>query len=61
MKATPPPRDARRAILDAALEIVAEGGAGTLGIRECARRAGLTHGARYRHFESRAALVAAVA
>jgi AcrR family transcriptional regulator len=61
MKAVRAPRDARRAILDAALEIVAEDGAGALGLRECARRAGLTHGAPYRHFESREAIVAAVA
>jgi AcrR family transcriptional regulator len=55
------PRDARRAILDAALAIVDEGGEGAIALRECARRAGLTHGAPYRHFESREALVAAVA
>src|SRR5262245_23788463 len=53
--------DLRRALLDAALEILAEGGAAGLTLREVARRAGVTHAAPYRHFEDKAALLAAVA
>jgi AcrR family transcriptional regulator len=55
------PPDVRRALLDAALEIVKEQGVGAISLREAARRAGVTHGAPYRHFADRAALVAAVA
>ncbi len=51
----------RRALVDAALEIVKEQGVGAISLREAARRAGVTHGAPYRHFADRAALVAAVA
>jgi AcrR family transcriptional regulator len=54
--------DLRRALLDAALEILAEeGGAAGLTLREVARRAGVTHAAPYRHFADKAALLAAVA
>ncbi|WP_394825405.1 TetR/AcrR family transcriptional regulator [Pendulispora albinea] len=51
----------RAALLRAAIAIAEEDGVGAIGLREAARRAGLTHGAPYRHFESREALVVAVA
>lgn len=54
--------DLRRALLDAALGLLAEpGGAGLLTLREAARRAGVSHAAPYRHFDSKEALLAAVA
>jgi len=58
-----PPRsdDPRRAILDASLSLISEGGIGALSMREVARRAGVTHGAPYHHFEDRAAVLAAIA
>lgn len=54
--------DLRRALLDAALGLLAEpGGAGLLTLREVARRAGVSHAAPYRHFDSKEALLAEVA
>lgn len=53
--------DLRRALLDAALELVQQEGIATLSLREVARRAGVSHAAPYRHFPSREALLAAVA
>lgn len=53
--------DLRRALLDAALEMVRTEGAAQVALREVARRAGVSHTAPYRHFESREALLAAVA
>lgn len=54
--------DLRRAILDAALEIVTEqGGAAAVTLREAARRVGVSHNAPYRHFEDRGAILAALA
>lgn len=53
--------DTREALLRAAVEIADTDGGGAIGLREAARRAGVTHGAPYRHFESQQALVAAVA
>jgi AcrR family transcriptional regulator len=53
--------DLRRALVEAALELVAEGGAETVSVREAARRAGVSPGAPFRHFESRTALLTAVA
>lgn len=53
--------DLRRALLDQALALAAEGGAAALTLRETARRAGVTEAAPYRHFPSKAALVAALA
>jgi AcrR family transcriptional regulator len=55
------PPDARRALLDAAVALAQEGGVSAVGLREAARRAGLTHNAPYRHFQGREALVGAVA
>lgn len=51
--------DLRRALLDAALEILKEGG--DLSLRGVARRAGVSHAAPYHHFPDRRALVAAIA
>ena len=53
--------DLRRALLDAALEVLAREGAAALTLREVARRAGVTHAAPYRHFTDKQALLAAVA
>src|SRR5438445_13617974 len=51
----------RQALIDAALELVAEGGGEALKVREAARRAGVSAGAPFRHFPTRAALMTAVA
>lgn len=53
--------DLRRVLVDAAFELVGEGGAEAVSVREAARRAGVSPGAPFRHFESRDALLAAVA
>jgi AcrR family transcriptional regulator len=53
--------DLRRVLLDAALQLVGEGGAEAVSVREAARRAGVSPGAPFRHFPSRDALMQAVA
>ena len=53
--------DLRRALVDATAKIVAREGAAAVTLREVARLAGVSHNAPYRHFESLAALLAAVA
>lgn len=53
--------DLRRALLDAALSLVAEGHVADLSLREVARRAGVTNAAPYHHFADKSALLAAVA
>jgi AcrR family transcriptional regulator len=53
--------DLRRGLIDAALLLAEEGGAGAVSVREAARRAGVSPGAPFRHFESRDALMTAVA
>lgn len=53
--------DLRRALVDAALELVKEQGPSGITLREAARRAGVTHAAPYRHFADKEALLAAVA
>ena len=53
--------DLRRVLVEAAFELVGEGGAGAVSVREAARRAGVSPGAPFRHFASRDALLAAVA
>jgi len=53
--------DLRRVLLDAALQLVEEGGAEAVSVREAARRAGVSPGAPFRHFPSRDALMQAVA
>jgi AcrR family transcriptional regulator len=53
--------DLRRVLIDAAMELVGEGGADAVSVRETARRAGVSPGAPFRHFASRDALMAEVA
>jgi AcrR family transcriptional regulator len=53
--------DLRRVLIDAALELVGEGGTEAVSVREAARRAGVSPGAPFRHFPSRDALMRAVA
>ena len=48
-------------MIEAALQLVEEGGAEGLSVREAARRAGVSPGAPFRHFPSRDALMTAVA
>jgi AcrR family transcriptional regulator len=51
----------RESLLDAAEALLPKQGAEGLTLREVARRAGVSHGAPYHHFDSREALLAAVA
>ncbi|HEX6241259.1 MAG TPA: TetR/AcrR family transcriptional regulator [Polyangiales bacterium] len=51
----------RRALLDATLQLLGEEGPDTFSLREVARRVGVDHRAAYKHFEDRAALLAALA
>ena len=65
-RAAPAPKpyhhgDLRRVLIEAALQLVEEGGAEGLSVREAARRAGVSPGAPFRHFPSRDALMTAVA
>lgn len=53
--------DLRRVLIDAALQLVGEGGPDAVSVREAARRAGVSPGAPFRHFPSRDALMYAVA
>src|SRR6266481_2813318 len=53
--------DLRRVLIDAALGLAEEGGAEAVSVREAARRAGVSPGAPFRHFETRDALMTAVA
>src|SRR5215217_8835844 len=53
--------DLRRVLIDAALQLVGEGGAEAVSVREAARRAGVSPGAPFRHFPSRNDLMSAVA
>ena len=53
--------DLRRALLDAALEMVAEHGPAALSLREVARRAGVSHAAPTHHFRNKAGLLTAIA
>lgn len=50
----------RKALVDAALALVGEGGTGALSLREVARRVGVSHAAPKHHFPDKAALLAAV-
>jgi AcrR family transcriptional regulator len=49
------------ALLDAAVELIAEVGPAAFTLREVARRAGISHNAPYRHFREKNELLAAVA
>ena len=51
----------RRALLDAAMELIRERGIDGFTLREVARRAGVSHAAPYHHFHDKAALVSALA
>jgi AcrR family transcriptional regulator len=53
--------DLRRALIEAALSLIAERRGADLSIREVARRAGVTYAAPYHHFVDKSALLAAVA
>lgn len=53
--------DLRRALLGAAISLLAEHGAADLSLREVARRAGVSYSAPYHHFADKSALLAAVA
>src|SRR5437773_12240902 len=53
--------DLRRVLIDAALQLVGEGGAEAVSVREAACRAGVSPGAPFRHVPSRDALMQAVA
>ncbi len=53
--------DLRRALIDAALELVTEGQSWTFSLREVARQAGVSHNAPYNHFGEKRDLLAAVA
>lgn len=51
----------RESLLLAAVAVIAERGVAGLSLRECARRAGVSHAAPYRHFEDKDALLRAIA
>lgn len=53
--------DLRRAVLDAALDVIAAEGPGALSLRDLARRAGVSHAAPAHHFKDRTGLLTAVA
>ena len=53
--------DLRAALIDGAVELIAERGAGGFSVAELSRRIGVTVAAPYRHFASRDELLAAVA
>jgi len=53
--------DLRRALIEAALALAADGGPAAVSVREAARRAGVSPAAPFRHFASRDALLIAVA
>lgn len=53
--------DLSRALVAAALEIIAERGPEAFTLREAAAAVGVTHGAAYRHYEDKVALLAAIA
>jgi AcrR family transcriptional regulator len=51
----------REALLQSAIRLIAEVGPTAFTLREVARQAGVSHNAPYRHFQDKAALLAAVA
>ena len=51
----------RDALVEAAVDVVREGGPEALSLRELARRVGVSHAAAYRHFADREALIDVVA
>jgi AcrR family transcriptional regulator len=53
--------DLRRAVLDAALEVIAASGPSAISLRDLARRAGVSHAAPAHHFKDKAGLLTAIA
>ncbi|MFC0507994.1 TetR/AcrR family transcriptional regulator [Micromonospora costi] len=53
--------DLRRALLDAAAEVIGESGPAALSLRDLARRAGVSHAAPAHHFGDKAGLLTALA
>jgi len=53
--------DLREALIDAGVKLLTEGGLAQLSLRAAAQLAGVSHGAPYRHYRDKAALVAAIA
>jgi AcrR family transcriptional regulator len=53
--------DLRRAVLDAALEVIAADGPSAISLRDLARRAGVSHAAPAHHFKDKAGLLTAIA
>ncbi|TXS58113.1 TetR/AcrR family transcriptional regulator [Streptomyces sp. t39] len=53
--------DLRRAVLRAALDVIASDGPSALSLRDLARRAGVSHAAPAHHFKDRAGLLTAIA
>lgn len=51
----------RRALMDQALQVIAERGPAGLSLRELSRRLGVSHAAPVHHFEDKAALLTAIA
>jgi AcrR family transcriptional regulator len=51
----------RNALIRATLDLIPQTGVRQLSLREVARRAGVSHGASYRHFQDKEGLLAAVA
>jgi AcrR family transcriptional regulator len=51
----------REALIDAAVQLVEEGGPENVSVREVAKRAGVSPGAPFRHFRNKTALLTAVA
>ncbi|MFM1790404.1 MAG: hypothetical protein RLZZ526_731, partial [Actinomycetota bacterium] len=57
---SPDHTDVKRAVLDAAVAIIATDGPDALSMREVARRADISHQAPYHHFADRAGIFAAI-
>jgi AcrR family transcriptional regulator len=51
----------RQVLIDAAVQLVEEGGPDNVSVREAAKRAGVSAGAPFRHFQNKTALMTAVA
>lgn len=52
--------DLRAALLEVAVQAIAEHGVPKLSLRDCARRVGVSHSAPYRHFPTKAVLLTAI-
>ncbi|WP_019818824.1 TetR/AcrR family transcriptional regulator [Saccharomonospora saliphila] len=51
----------RRAVIDAAIDVIEREGTGSISLRELARRAGVSHAAPAHHFRDKAGLLTAIA